>query len=97
MGELVKWAFLAAAVAGLIAIIITLTGFEPDFQAYLETYNDFLDIIRPYTQFGAGLIGYVFPSAFHPLVIVVFAYMISKPFVTMFLNVLRGVYAWIFK
>lgn len=97
MGELVKWALLAAAVAGLIASIIFLTGFEPDFEAYLESYNEFLEILRPYTQFGAGLIGYVFPAALHPLVIVVFAYMISKPFVTMFLNILRGVFAWIFK
>lgn len=97
MSDAVKWAILGVVVVGLLATIIALTGLNPDFGGIISAYNDLIAIIRPYTSLASGLIGYVFPPQLHGTVLAVLAYIIIKPFVKIFINLLRGIYAWVFK
>lgn len=97
MSDAAKWTLLAVAIVGLIASIIALTGLNPDLTAIYDAYYEFIGIIRPYTSFASGLIGYVFPPQLHGTVLVVLGYIIIKPFVKIVINISRGIYAWIFK
>ena len=97
LSDAAKWALLAAAIIGLIATIITLTGLTPNFKGITSAYSEFVGIISPYTSLASGLIGYVFPEVLHNTVLAVLGYIIIKPFVKIIINITRGIYAWIFK